>query len=143
MRIKMNKVFLILTSIALMAVSFSACTTVSGRGTYSGSSNDYDRNLTPGKVQKEIHKGMSGAEVVEVLGSPNIVTADENGYETWVYDKIATEANYSKSKDVLFLFIYAQSNTSSNYTVTQKTFTVVIKLKDNKVDSFAYHASKF
>jgi outer membrane protein assembly factor BamE (lipoprotein component of BamABCDE complex) len=139
----MKKVFLLLASFALLAITFNACVTVRGQGTYSGSSNDYDRNLTAGKVQKEIHKGMSGAEVTEILGSPNIVTADENGYETWVYDKIATEASYSKSNDALFLFIYGQSNTSSNYTVTQKTLTVVIKLKDNKVDSFAYHSSKF
>jgi outer membrane protein assembly factor BamE (lipoprotein component of BamABCDE complex) len=125
----------------LVLVVSSCTTTVSG--TYKGNSNSDNNDLTPGKVQKEIHKGMSGAEVVEALGSPNIVTADENGVETWVYDKIATEANYSKSSDVLFLFVYAQNNTSSNYNLTQKTLTVVIKLKDNKVESFAYHASKF
>jgi len=69
---------------------------------------------------------MSGAEVTQILGSPNIVTADENGLETWVYDKVATEANYSKSSDALFLFIYGQSNTSSNYTLSQKNNHIVI-----------------
>ncbi len=137
----MKKYLILLFNVMALSLVISSCTTVSG--TYQGSSNSDDNNLTPGKVQKEIHKGMSGAEVVEALGSPNIVTADENGIETWVYDKIATEANYSKSSDVLFLFVYAQKNTSSNYNLTQKTLTVVIKLKDNKVESFAYHASKF
>jgi hypothetical protein len=44
---------------------------------------------------------MSGTEVAVALGSPNIVTRDSGGKETWIYDKIATEASYSKSsKDV-------------------------------------------
>jgi outer membrane protein assembly factor BamE (lipoprotein component of BamABCDE complex) len=139
----MKKSLIILLALLGISIVATSCTTVHGRGNYSASSNEYDQNLTPGKIQMEIKKGMSGAEVTEVLGSPNIVTADENGLVTWVYDKIATEANYSKSSDMLFLFVYAQSNTSSNYTLSQKTITVVIKLKDNKVDSFAYHASKF
>lgn len=139
----MKKTFIILIALLGISIVTTSCTTVHGRGQYNASSNNYDQNLTPGKVQMEIKKGMSGAEVTQVLGSPNIVTADENGVVTWVYDKIATEANYSQSSDMLFLFVYAQSNTSSNYTVSQKTITVVIKLKENKVDSFSYHASKF
>lgn len=139
----MKKTLIILTAIFGISILVSSCTTVHGRSNYNASSNDYDQNLTPGKVQMEIKKGMSGAEVTQILGSPNIVTADENGLTTWVYDKIATEANYSKSSDALFLFIYGQTNTTSNYTLTQKTITVVIKLKENKVDSFTYHASKF
>jgi len=48
--------------------------------------------LTVGTVQKEIKKGMSGAEVAAALGSPNIVTTDEQGREVWIYDKISTAA---------------------------------------------------
>jgi hypothetical protein len=32
--------------------------------------------MTLGVVQKEIHKGLSQADVAEALGSPNIVTRD-------------------------------------------------------------------
>jgi outer membrane protein assembly factor BamE (lipoprotein component of BamABCDE complex) len=46
--------------------------------------------LTVGTVQKEIRVGMSGAEVAAVLGSPNIVSTDEERREVWIYDKIAT-----------------------------------------------------
>ena len=42
--------------------------------------DDKDR-LSVGKVQREIKVGMSGAEVVEALGSPNIVTTDEQRRE--------------------------------------------------------------
>lgn len=139
----MKKTVIILFALLGISLAVTSCTTVHGRGQYNASSNDYDQNLTPGKVQMEIKKGMSGAEVTQVLGSPNIVTADENGLVTWVYDKIASEANYSSNSDFLFLFVYAQSNNSTNVTMSQKTITVVIKLRDNKVESFSYHASKF
>jgi len=51
--------------------------------------------LTVGAVQREIHVGMSGAQVAEVFGSPNIVTTDEKGRGVWVYDRISTESVYS------------------------------------------------
>ncbi|HAW08061.1 MAG TPA: hypothetical protein DCW42_02670 [Bacteroidetes bacterium] len=116
---------------------------VRNTGTYSGGSNNNNNDLTPGKVQKEIRKGMSGAEVMQSLGSPNMVTKDENGLETWVYDKIATDASYSKQTDALFLWVFAKKNTESDYQLSQSTFTVIIKMKDDKVDSFTYHSSKF
>ena len=53
--------------------------------------------LTVGTVQREIRVGMSGAQVVEALGSPNVLTTDENGREVWVYDRISTENVYSSS----------------------------------------------
>ena len=49
--------------------------------------DDSGDRMTVGKVQKEIRVGMSGAEVAEVLGSPNIVSTDEERREVWIYDK--------------------------------------------------------
>lgn len=103
-----------------------------------------DREMTAGIVQKEIRKGMSGAEVAEALGSPNIVTRDEKERQTWVYDKIATEASYSQSQNGLFLILGGFSNQSGAVSTTQRTLTVVIKFDANeKVESFSYHQSKF
>ena len=56
-----------------------------------------EREMTVGIVQKEIHTGMSQADVAQALGSPNIVTKDSEEKQTWIYDKIATEASYSTS----------------------------------------------
>jgi hypothetical protein len=40
--------------------------------------------------------------------------------------------------------LYAQGSSSSNATVSQKTLTVVVKMNEHgRVDSFAYHSSKF
>lgn len=47
-------------------------------------------NLTPGKVQQNISKGMSSTEVVKALGTPNIITRDKIGKTSWVYDKVST-----------------------------------------------------
>jgi outer membrane protein assembly factor BamE (lipoprotein component of BamABCDE complex) len=139
----MKKIMMIASFLLIASLAVSSCTSVSG-GSYKAASGSQDRDLTVGTVQKEIRKGMSGAQVAEILGSPNIVTKDEDGLETWVYDRIATEATYSEASNVMFLVLYAQSSTSSRATVSQKTLTVVIKMNDNGiVESFSYHASKF
>ena len=46
----------------------------------------HEREMTLGIVQKEIHHGMSQADVAATLGSPNIVTKDKDGRETWIFD---------------------------------------------------------
>jgi len=116
--------------------------------------------MTVGTVQKEIKKGMSGAEVAEVLGSPNIVTTDAEGREVWVYDKISTDVTYSRSSGggIIGLLIGgltgdvfagggaggSVSKSAGAESTTQRTLTVVIKFDENKrVRDFAYHTSKF
>jgi outer membrane protein assembly factor BamE (lipoprotein component of BamABCDE complex) len=115
-----------------------------------------EREMTVGIVQKEIRVGMSQTEVAEALGSPNIVTRDKNGKESWVYDKIASEVSYSKSNvagaaggagttgnTLLFGLIIGGYESGASST-TQKTLTVVIKFsQDHLVESFSYHSSKF
>jgi outer membrane protein assembly factor BamE (lipoprotein component of BamABCDE complex) len=56
-------------------------------------------SLTVGKVQQTIKKGMTQTEVVEALGSPNMVTKDKENIETWVYDKLRTEIISASAND--------------------------------------------
>ena len=42
-------------------------------------------------MQRIVKKGASSADVVSALSSPNIVTSNADGTETWVYDKLSTE----------------------------------------------------
>ena len=119
-----------------------------------------EQKITVGVVQKEIRKGMTGAEVAEILGSPNIVTTDEQGREGWIYDKISTEVSYSKSSGggvigLLFGVVgdsggvggmpgASFSKSAGAESKTQRTLTVVIKFdKEMKVRDFAYHSSSF
>jgi len=103
-----------------------------------------EREMTLGVVQKEIRVGMSQPDIATALGSPNIVTRDSEGRETWIYDKIATEASYSKSHGYGTILILGFSRDAGAVSTTQKTLTVVIKFNEkNLVESFSYHASKF
>lgn len=99
-------------------------------------------NLSIGKVQKEIRVGMSSADVVTALGSPNMVTTDDKRREVWVYDKVSTEGMVSTSKGTGFLWFPADRNAAVSR--TQKTLTIVIKFDEKGfVRDFAYNTSKF
>ena len=99
-------------------------------------------NLSIGKVQKEIRVGMSSADVIGVLGSPNMVTTDDKRREVWVYDKVSTEGMASTSKGTGFLWFPADRNVAVSR--TQKTLTIVIKFDEKGlVRDFAYNTSKF
>ncbi len=100
--------------------------------------------LTVGTVQKEIKKGMSGAEVAAALGSPNIVSTDEKGREVWIYDKISTDRVHSESSGYATLILLGYSGSAGSSSTSQKTITIIIKFDENhKVRDFAYHTSRF
>ncbi len=137
---------------------FTGC--MSARQHHQSLHSAQEREFTLGVVQKSIYRGMSQASVAQALGSPNIVTRDEVGAETWVYDKIATEASYSSDRggvsglgaaggvagSVLILGGLAGSydRAAGAASSTQRTLTVVIKFdKNNAVSDFSYHSSKF
>ncbi len=118
--------------------------------------DDSGDRMTVGKVQKEIRVGMSGAEVAQVLGSPNIVSTDEERREVWIYDKISTETAYSTSEGGVASLILVGltdvflggggglSGSSGASSTSQRTLTVIIKFDENKqVRDFAYHTSRF
>ena len=111
---------------------------------HSADVNQPGDRMTVGTVQKEIHVGMSGAEVTSVLGAPNVVTTDENRNEVWVYDKISTTAAYSHSEGWGTILLLGASSEAGAASTSQRTLTVVIKFdSDKKVRDFAYHASSF
>jgi outer membrane protein assembly factor BamE (lipoprotein component of BamABCDE complex) len=112
--------------------------------------------MTVGNVQKEVRVGMSGADVAQVLGSPNIVSTDDERREVWIYDKISTDTAYSSSGsgvNALILGITSgaagglgggTSASSGAKSTSQRTLTVIIKFdKLGKVRDFAYHTSRF
>ena len=117
-----------------------------------------EREMTLGIVQKDIHVGMSQADVATALGSPNIVSKDSEGNEAWIYDKIATEVSYSKDSGGIGVGAGAgignwrmilgggagYSKSAGAVAQTQKTLTIVIKFDNNSlVKTLSYHSSKF
>ena len=102
------------------------------------------RDMTVGIVQKEIRAGLMQDQVVSALGSPNIVTRDAAGRETWVYDKVATEASYSRSANYGTILLLGGGNAAGAASQSQRTLTVVIKFGTNQqVETFSYHSSRF
>jgi len=137
----------------LPLVMLSACVQVGEhRKAVSDSS---EQKLTLGVAQKEIKVGMSQADVAKALGSPNMVTKDRDGIETWIYDKVSTDYAYSTSSGGVSGLILglggglaggasAGANQSSGATSrTQRTLTIIIKFADSSVKEFTYNSTSF
>lgn len=106
--------------------------------------DDMGDRLTVGKVQREIKVGMTSADVAQILGSPNVVSTDEERREVWIYDKISTNVTYSASESGATLLIIGGGGASGSASTSQRTLTVIIKFDhDGKVRDFAYHTSSF
>jgi outer membrane protein assembly factor BamE (lipoprotein component of BamABCDE complex) len=149
------------TIIILSLLLVSGCKSVANH--QSSIRDDKTDRVTVAKVQARINTGMSGAQVVEILGSPNIITTDEKRREVWVYDKFTTETAYSTSEggvSALIIGIWSDppildggaltgispsvENKTGAKAVSQRTLTIVIKFdKANFVRDFAYHTSNF
>jgi hypothetical protein len=115
-----------------------------------------EREFTLGLVQKEVSIGMSQADLASALGSPSILSRDSQGRECWVYDKLATEARVKASGigagasgfgivgSTLLLGMLNGYTRDEKVVSSQRTLTVVIRFdRDARVESFAFHASRF
>ncbi len=140
--------------VATGATGITGCTSASQHR--ADVQDDSMERVTVGTVQKEIYVGMSGSEVATVLGSPNIVSTDQDRNEVWIYDKISTDVAYSKSKGGVLGLLFGggtdvggggigvKTYESGARSKSQRTLTVVIKFNaDKQVRDFAYHTSRF
>jgi outer membrane protein assembly factor BamE (lipoprotein component of BamABCDE complex) len=135
--------------LALLPLLLAACTASEHRAAVEGEGAD---RLTVGKVQREIRVGMSGADVIKVLGTPNIVSTDEERREVWVYDRVSTTTVYSESRAGVLALVLGGSGgalggvggDAGARSTTQRTLTIIVKFdKDSRVRDFAYHATQF
>lgn len=103
-----------------------------------------DTNMTLGVAQKNVKIGTPQDQVALALGSPNIVTTDSDGKETWIYDKVSSVTSYNSSGFGVGIILAGYSKGKENAQSSQKTLTIVIKFdKTKKVESFQYHMSSF
>lgn len=120
-----------------------------------GLDDSSEQKLTLGVAQKEIKPGMSQTDVAKALGSPNMVTKDKDGIETWIYDKVSTDYAYSSSSGGISTLILgwggdvaggvggSSSRSSGASSRTQRTLTIIIKFSDSVVKEFTYNATSF
>ena len=93
---------------------------------------DNVEKITLGDVQSKIKVGISSAEVINVLSSPNIVSTNKDNTETWVYDKVSVKSE-----------MVATPNSTST-SKTSKTLIVTIKYNKNKeVESVQYRQTSY
>ncbi len=106
--------------------------------------SEQPEKLTVGRVQGEIKVGMSAAAVAEILGSPNIVTTDEQRREHWIYDKVSSESVDTSNSIGGSIIIFGGGSSQRESSRTQRTLTIIIKFDENKlVRDFAYNYSQF
>jgi outer membrane protein assembly factor BamE (lipoprotein component of BamABCDE complex) len=102
------------------------------------------QQMTLGAVQKNVKVGCSQDQVLAALGSPNIITKDSDGKDTWVYDKLSSVSSYDNSGFAVGIILAGYGKNSGKVQTQQKTLTVIIKFdKKNLVESFSYHMSNF
>lgn len=152
--------FVSLAMAMAVVMVLSGCKTAGEHASAVRSAQAEDEKVTVGTVQREIMVGMSSAEVVEVLGAPNMVTTDSKRRENWVYDKISTETVYSTSSGGVSALVLGgaiignglaggggstgYSSSSGASSTSQRTLTIIIKFDDeNMVRDFAYRSSSF
>ncbi len=100
--------------------------------------NDARRRAEGDPHRSDARSGRRGARLSEHRH------ARRRGRETWIYDKIATEASYSNSNAYGTILILGAGRSAGAASATQKTLTVLIKFgQDLKVETFSYHSSKF
>lgn len=126
-------------------VTLAGCQNAAEHAAQVRQARDTDQRTTLGQVQREIRVGMSSADVIGALGSPNMVTTDEKRRETWVYDKISTETVSSASSGGVNALIFGGFASGASATSTsQRTLTVIVKLDEaGRVRDFAYRSSSF
>lgn len=127
-----------------IALFFLAAAPLMMTGCGGGRAPEQKDQMTVAAAQREIRIGMSSSEVVEVLGSPNMVTTDDQRRETWVYDRVSTTISQSSSQAGVWLIFAGIGGGSSRVSQNQRTLTIIVKFDSNsKVRDFAYRTSSF
>jgi len=105
--------------------------------------------VTLGAIQKSIKVGMSSSEVVEAVGSPNLVTRSRSGRESWVYDRFSTEVLDVKGQAGGFIVFpgvgaAAGGGSARKSTTFQRNLLLILAFdSDGMVESFSYRSSRF
>ena len=102
---------------------------------------DDKATISVGAAQRSIKVGMTNAAVAEALGSPNILSTDEEGREVWIYDRVPSSVRATSANGPLTLFVGGSAVAAER---SQSTLTIIVKFdKAGKVRDLAYHTSKF
>jgi outer membrane protein assembly factor BamE (lipoprotein component of BamABCDE complex) len=130
---------LLLPAAAFAAWSLTGC--LNPQEVHNSVRGDDKATISVGAAQRSIRVGMPNSGVAEALGSPNIVSTDEEGREVWIYDRVTTSVRATAANGPLTLFVGGGAAAAER---SQCTLTIIVKFdKAGKVRDLAYHTSKF
>ncbi len=87
-------------------------------------------NLTVGVVEKEIVKGKTTqAEILNLFGSPNIVTKNSEGDEVWNYNRMSYTTKVGSDGGSLLLW----GGSRAMSTATTKSFDLILTFDQNDI----------
>ncbi len=119
----MTKNILFVLPYLLVCVLISSCATSNVR-------EMSNTNLTVGKVKMEIKKGVTTkADILQVFGSPNIVTKNRNNDEVWSYNRMSYESTYGSDSGGFILWGGSRAVSST----TTKSFDLIIIFDENDI----------
>ena len=137
----MSRLYIVLLALPLLS---AGCQPVREQASAVHEAQDAGSRVTLGTVQREIKVGMGSTDVVSALGSPNMVTTDDQRRETWVWDKVSTESVSTSTMGGASILLLGVSGGSSVRSTTQRTLTVIVKFDlASRVRDFSYRSSAF
>ena len=98
-------------------------------------------NLTPGVVKSAVKKGVtSQTEILQLIGSPNIISKNKEGEEVWTYSRQSFDAESGSFGGGLFLFGGGKAFSSS----ASASFDLIITFDSrNIVKDYSLVSSQF
>lgn len=87
-------------------------------------------NLTYGTVKKKVVKGLTNQnEIIQLFGSPNLITKNRESNEVWSYNKMSVDRNSSGYGAWLLLI----GSEESNYSTSTSSFDFIVIFDKNDI----------
>lgn len=104
----------------------------------------FSAEFTLGMVQQSLREGMSQADVVSCIGSPNLITKNSAGCEIWVYDKKSHSTLETYHRSWVFLFLTGRRKGCKRVESSEKSLTVILNFNQNAcLESYSYNTSSY
>lgn len=104
----------------------------------------FSEDFTLGMVQQRLHEGMSQSEIVCCLGTPNLITKNTEGCETWVYDKKSQSTTETCCRKWYWLLLKGKRKGCNSTETSQKALTVTLNFNKNScLESYSYNSSSY
>jgi hypothetical protein len=117
----MKTISAVILSIALM----------SGCATFPAAKEPVEKsNLTVGTIKTKIIKGQTTqAEILQLFGSPNLVTKNRANNEVWNYNRMSFESKTGEDGGTLLLW----GGSRAMSTTTTRSFDLIIEFTENNI----------